>query len=72
MHQQLLSMGEVAKLIEVRRHRIEYAIHNGLLADCKIRVGNKRAFDKEEIENIAEYFGVEISNSIENDAEGGK
>ena len=70
MHQQLLSMGEISRLIGVRRHRIEYAIHNGLLADCKIRVGNKRAFDKEEIENIAEYFGV--NNSSGEAAKGGE
>ena len=72
MHQELLSTGQVAKLIGIRRHRIEYAIHNGLLPDCKIRVGNKRAFDKKEIENIAEYFSVHINNNSSEEAAKGE
>ncbi len=59
--QQLLGIGDVAKLIGIARHRIEYAVSNGSLPEPEIRIANKRAFNINETKNIAQYFGVELT-----------
>lgn len=68
---QLLGLGDVSKLIGIARHRIEYAVSNGSIPEPEIRIANKRAFTPDEVETIADYFGVQIN--IGDDAEkGGK
>ena len=59
--QQLLGIGDVARLLGVARHRIEYAVSNGSLPEPEIRIANKRAFNTNETKQIANYFGVELS-----------
>ncbi|HBN78429.1 MAG TPA: hypothetical protein DD473_21990 [Planctomycetaceae bacterium] len=56
--QQLLGLGDVSKLIGVARHKIEYAIANGSISEPKLRIANKRAFTPEEVQQVADYFGV--------------
>ncbi len=60
--QQLLAIGEISRMIGIARHRIEYAVSNGAIPEPQIRVANKRAFSPEEVQNIADYFGVSIKN----------
>jgi len=54
------SIGDVARKIDIPRHRIEYAMSNGSIQEPEIRVANKRAFNQIEIAEIAKYFGVHI------------
>ena len=58
--QQLLGLGDVSRIVGIARHKIEYAIANGAIPEPQIRIANKRAFSPEEIQNIAEYFGVNL------------
>ena len=53
----LLSIGQVARLIGVRKHRIEYALSVGYLSEPKLRLIGKRFFDPSEVCVIASYFG---------------
>jgi excisionase family DNA binding protein len=57
---QIHSTGEVAKMLGIQRHRLEYAIANGHLPEARFRFLDKRCFDAEDVKRIAEYFGVQI------------
>lgn len=57
MQTSLLSISQVAALIGVRKHRIEYALTSGYLPEPKLRFVGKRVFDPSEVRVIASYFG---------------
>lgn len=69
--QQLLGLSGVSKVVGVARHRIDYAIANGSIPEPKLRVANKRVFTEEDLQRIADYFGVSIKNG-DNAEEGGE
>lgn len=54
----LFSLGDVSRIIGIPRHRIEYAIANGALQEPTLRLANKRVFTEQDVNQIAEYFGV--------------
>lgn len=62
MQQQLLGLGDVSRVIGVARHRIEYAIANGSIPEPELRIANKRVFTTEDVQRIADYFGVMNEN----------
>ena len=62
---QIFSTGQVAKLLGVARHKIEYAVATGLLPEAKFRFLDKRCFDAEDIRRMAEYFGVDADLPVE-------
>lgn len=62
--QELIGLGEVSRLINVPKHRIDYAISNGSISEPKMRISNKRAFTHEEVRVIANYFGVGIEERV--------
>jgi hypothetical protein len=53
----MLSISQVAALLGIRKHRIEYAIVAGYLPEPKLRFVGKRAFDPAEVRVVASYFG---------------
>jgi hypothetical protein len=60
MMQQIFSTGQVAKMLGVARHKVEYAIVNNHLSEARFRFLDKRCFTAEDIHRMAEYFGVEV------------
>ncbi len=56
MQNNLLSTSQVAKLLGVRKHRIEYAVSEGHVPEPKLRFLNKRAFDPDEVCVVAAHF----------------
>jgi hypothetical protein len=56
MQTTFLSLSQVAALIGIRRHRIEYALTSGFIPEPR-RFLNKRAFDAAEVRAVASYFG---------------
>lgn len=56
----IYSTGEVAKMLGIQRHRVEYAIVNGHLPEARFRFLDKRVFDAEDVHRIAEHFGVDV------------
>jgi hypothetical protein len=61
----IYSTGQVAKLLGIARHKIEYAIVTGLLPEAKFRFLDKRCFTATDIHYMAEYFGVEGDLKLE-------
>jgi DNA-binding transcriptional MerR regulator len=53
-------LSDVARLMRKRPHQITYAITSGLLPEPKVRIGGRRVFQDEDIERIAQYFGVRL------------
>ncbi len=61
---QLLSLGDVARLLNVAPYRISYAITVGQLPEPNNRFLDKRCFDGDDLRHIAEHFGVELPTEI--------
>jgi len=61
MNQILLGTGDVSRLLNIAKHKLEYAISNGSVPEPKQRVANKRAYTTNEVLTIAKYFGVNIT-----------
>ena len=61
----IFSTGQVAKMLGVARHKIEYAVATGHLPEARFRFLDKRCFDAEDIRRMAEYFGVETDQHLE-------
>ena len=55
----IYSTGEVAQMLGIPRHKIEYAIANGHLAETTLRFLDKRCFTGDDVRRIADYFGVQ-------------
>ncbi|MFH5803192.1 MerR family transcriptional regulator [Alienimonas sp. DA493] len=53
----LMGLAEVSRLLGVRKHRISYALDNGLLPETA-RISNKRAFSPDDVRRLAEHFEV--------------
>ena len=61
----IFSTGEVGKILRIQPYRITYAITSGQLPEASFRFLGKRCFSKNDIENIAEHFGVEPTNLLD-------
>jgi len=61
--QKLYSMGEVARILGIQKHRIEYAIASGQLPDTKFRFLGKRGFNDSDLRRIAKHFGVQMKGA---------
>ena len=57
---QMFSTGQIAKMLGIARHKIEYAIANGHVPEARFRFLDKRVYDADDVKKIAEYFGVQI------------
>jgi hypothetical protein len=66
-----LSISQVATLIGVRKHRIEYALSEGYVSEPKMRFLNKRLFDPSEVCAVASYFGQGRRHENENESSSG-
>jgi MerR HTH family regulatory protein len=60
---QLYSTGELARLLGVPAHRIEYAHATGHLDEPRLRFVGKRAYDGDDVRRVAAYFGVEVAGT---------
>jgi hypothetical protein len=56
------STGDVVRLLGVKPYRIEYALATGQVPEPKNRVFGKRAFQWQEVQALAEHFGVELKD----------
>jgi predicted site-specific integrase-resolvase len=50
------SLKEVAKIVGVKAHRIEYALRNGYLSEPAERVTNRRIFTTADLQAALMYF----------------
>ena len=56
MTQAIYSLKDVAALVGVKPHRIEYALRNGYLAEPSERVTNRRIFSTADLQAAMVYF----------------
>ena len=61
----LYLLNDVARLMKKRPHQITYAITSGLLPEPEMRIGGRRVFLDEDIQRIAQYFGVRVKKGAE-------
>ena len=54
-----LSLGQVSKLLGIRSNRIDHACSQGFVPE-PARIGNRRAFQKDDIKRLAKHFGVDL------------
>ena len=68
-HTELFSTGEVAKLLGLKRHVLEYAIQSGHIPEPQMRFLNRRVFQQSEIRVIAAHFGKSDQQEKRDDEE---
>ena len=57
MHTSFFSTSQVASLLGIRKHKLEYALTSGYISEPAIRFLGKRVFSPSEVCNVAAYFG---------------
>jgi hypothetical protein len=57
---ELLSIRDCARRLGIASHRIAYAHETGKLSDTPLRVAGKRIYGPEDVQRVADYFGVEL------------
>ena len=60
MPRQHFLLRDVARMLKLKPYKITYAISVGLVAEPGLRISNKRIFMAEDIERLAEHFGVAV------------
>jgi len=62
--EKIFSTGEVAKILGIARHKIEYAIANNHLPEAQFRFLDKRCFTNDDVKQIGVYFGVQADAAL--------
>ena len=57
-HQNIYSLKDVAALVGVKQHRIEYALKNAYLPEPAERITNRRIFTDADLQAALEYFAT--------------
>ena len=55
---QTLSMQDCARLLQIQSYRIQYAYAHDRLPEPRLRIGGRRVFSSEDLQRLAEHFGV--------------
>lgn len=56
MPTELLTIGEVAKMLKKQPYQIVYALSTGKVPEPRVRIGNRRAFERGDVERLFLYF----------------
>lgn len=60
----LKTTAEVATLLKIKEHKLNYAMRTGRLAQPKLRPSGRKLFTNREVKRIAEFFGVEVPTEV--------
>lgn len=60
MPKNLFSIAEVSRRLSIPEYKINYAHRTRRLADSSFRIAGKRIYTSEDLDRIAEYFGVKL------------
>lgn len=66
--EQIYSIGEVGKRLGIQAYRIVYAIKTGHLPEVSYRFLGNRCFTEQDVQRIAEFYGIELPKQPENGA----
>jgi DNA-binding transcriptional MerR regulator len=72
MTQQHYSLGEVARIVGVRAHRISFALSSGFIPEPAERITNRRMFTEADIETARRYFAAKSNKGRPARKEGSK
>lgn len=61
MNQELFLLHEVARRLQMKPHRVVYAITSGQVEDVALRIGGKRIFRPSDVQRLARHFGVKLT-----------
>lgn len=70
--QHIYSLKDVAALVGVKPHRIEYALRNGYLPEPAERVTNRRIFSASDLQAAMVYFSKPVTLGRPARKEGGR
>ncbi len=62
--QHIFSTGQVARLLGLRPHNIEYAHASQALIEPSFRFLGKRVYCAEDVRRVAEHFGVALDDGL--------
>ena len=62
--QNLYTIGEVARILEVQPYKIVYLINTGQVPEPAIRLGGRRAFTIEDMAGIAEKMSIQLGQQL--------
>ncbi len=63
--QQIYSIGQVAKLLNVQAYKIEYAHTSNALAEPAFRFLGKRVYTDDDVRRVAKHFGLTLGDDLE-------
>jgi hypothetical protein len=53
-------LNEVARRLQMRPHKVVYAITSGQVEDVGLRIGGRRIFRPSDVQRLARHFGVKL------------
>jgi DNA-binding transcriptional MerR regulator len=59
MNNELFSLGDVARLVGVKPHRIQYLLSTAAVAEPALRVAGKRLWSAEEVAALSEVLAAD-------------
>jgi hypothetical protein len=66
MQHSYFTLGQVARLLGRKPYLVTYAITSGHVPEPPLRIGNKRVFNREDVERLARHFRIAMPR-IESD-----
>ena len=63
---QLFTITDCAKRLGVAKHKLVYAYDTGRLPEIRLWVGGRRIFTSKDLRALADYFGIELRQTGEN------
>lgn len=68
MHENLYLLGDVARMLGVKPHRIVYLFTSNKISDVPM-LGNRRVFSAADVSRVSKAFGIKIEQITENKKE---
>ena len=65
MNQELFALGDVARLLDVKPHRILYLLSTRAVAEPALRVAGKRLWNPTEIAALSELLQIQTAAKLE-------
>jgi hypothetical protein len=66
---QTMSLQDCARLLNVQSYRIQYAYAHSRVPEPQLRIGGRRLFTLDDVQQLATHFGVKLPEAAEPVAE---
>ena len=65
MPTEFLLLSETARLLGVKPYQVTYALVQGFVPEPRLRIGNRRVFQAEDVQRLALHFGLPVPDEQE-------